>query len=386
MQGALALPVALAVAAAGFLMPAAPAQAEYTASAETLAALGNAEARYAEAVDHLNYLYGLVYDAQSAYEETSYYLELTNAGIAALQEQIEQEKLELAEAQEILAARLDADYRAGDVEMWDVILSATSFEDLVSRIYYATKVSDADAEAIQTVKDIKAQLEADEAALQEQRAQQEALQAQQAVQLEALNYQLEETAAYVASLDWEVQALYAQAEAEAQAAAEAAWAAAQAQAAEQAQAAMDAAADAGYYYDEDSGSWTDASGGWVDSSVVSSMTGYDVGSILDRAYSLIGTSYSTLDCSSFTSAAYGGTITAWSMAQYSNSLSNGTFTSDISSLEPGQCVYYARDGGASTYRVALYIGNGQVIDSIPNGGVQIRDVYYCDGAFGGGTP
>ena len=36
-------------------------------------------------------------------------------------------------------------------EMLDVLLSAADFDDFVSRLYYATKVSDSDAEAIENV-------------------------------------------------------------------------------------------------------------------------------------------------------------------------------------------------------------------------------------------
>ncbi len=386
------LPLALGVAVSGLGL-AAPARAHAEASDATLAALSDAQARYEAACEQLNNLYQQVYEAQNAYQATTAQLEQTNASIAQLQEQIAQEKAELEEAQNVLSERLAANYRAGESSMLDVIFSATSFDDLVSRIYYAGKVSDADAEAIQNVKDIKAQLEASEAALQEQRAQQEALQAQQAAELDSVTAQTQECEDYVNSLDSEVQALYAQAQAEAQAAAEAAAAAAQASIQSQAQEAVAAAESAGYTYDEDSGSWTDSSGSTVDSSTVAAATGYS-SSILDRAYALIGTQYNLgsdgsdgyIDCSGLTSAAYGGTIPHYSYDQYTNSLNNGTFTSDLSSLQPGDCVYYSYDGGATTYHVALYIGNGQVIDAIPNGGVQIRDVNYCEGAIGGGNP
>ncbi len=386
------LPLALGVAVSGLGL-AAPARAHAEASDATLAALSDAQARYEAACEQLNNLYQQVYEAQNAYQATTAQLEQTNASIAQLQEQIAQEKAELEEAQNVLSERLAANYRAGESSMLDVIFSATSFDDLVSRIYYAGKVSDADAEAIQNVKDIKAQLEASEAALQEQRAQQEALQAQQAAELDSVTAQTQECEDYVNSLDSEVQALYAQAQAEAQAAAEAAAAAAQASIQSQAQEAVAAAESAGYTYDEDSGSWTDSSGSTVDSSTVAAATGYS-SSILDRAYALIGTQYNLgsdgsdgyIDCSGLTSAAYGGTIPHYSYDQYTNSLNNGTFTSDLSSLQPGDCVYYSYDGGTTTYHVALYIGNGQVIDAIPNGGVQIRDVNYCEGAIGGGNP
>ena len=66
-------------------------------------------------------------------------------------------------------------------------------------------------------------------------------------------------------------------------------------------------------------------------------------------------------------------------------VSNGSYTSDIGSLNPGDLVFYTNSSG-NIYHVALYVGNGQVIDAIPNGGVQLRDYNYVDGYIGGGTP
>ena len=386
------LPLAIGVAVAGLGMGVCATSAHAEASASTLAALSDAQARYEAANAELNDLYSQVYAAQNAYDATCAQLDATNASIADLQAQIADEKAQLEEAQNVLADRLGADYRAGEASMWDVIFSATSFDDLVSRIYYAGKVSDADAEAIQAVKDIKAQLEASEAALQEQRAQQEQLQAQQAQQLQSLNEQTEATAAYVASLDSEVQSLYAQAQSEAQAAAMQASSAAAAAAQQQMNEAISAAEDAGYHYDEDTGGWSDSSGNTVSSEVVSSATGYDVSAIIDRAKSYTGTnyilggeSYDGIDCSGLTSAAYGGNLPHYSGDQYDNVMSSGTYTSDINSLQPGDLVFY-RDSSGNIYHVALYVGNGKVIDAIPNGGVQERDYDYVDGYDGGGTP
>ena len=204
------LPLALGVAVAGLGMGVAAQTAHAEASASTLAALSDAQARYAAATQELDSLYQQVYEAQGAYEATTAQLDATNQAIAETQALIADQKAQLEEAQDVLADRLGADYRAGEANMLDVIFSATSFEDLVSRIYYAGKISDADAQAIQDVKDIKAALEASEAQLQDQRVQQEQLQAQQAADLQSLNEQTDACAAYVASLDSEVQSLYAQ--------------------------------------------------------------------------------------------------------------------------------------------------------------------------------
>ena len=354
---------------------------EYSASAETEAALADAQNRYNDAMDQLSYLNGLVFDAEAEYNSITEQLNATIQAIADLQVVIEQRTAELAEAQDVLADRVAANYRAGTTSMLDLLLNATDFNDFVSRLYYAGKVSDADAEAIQNVKDIKAALEADQASLQEQQAYQEQLQAEQAAQLEVLNAQVADTEAYAASLDSEVQALMAQREAEIAAAAEAARQAAEAAAAQQAaEAAAAGSSDYGYI-----GGSSDS--GDSGSSSYSGSAGYQPASVVAAGYNYIGTPYSVLDCSRFTSAAYadcGYYIQAWSVAQYSLVCSKGNLVG-ADGLVPGNLVFYSYSSG-TVYHVGLYIGDGMVIDSIPNGGVQVRSMYFCDGFCGGGSP
>ncbi len=404
------------------------------ATEATQAALNDAEARYYAALEQIDYLNNLVFDAEAVYDQISTDLYYTVQRIEELQASIAQRQEELAVAQDVLSDRLAANYRAGKNEMLDVLLSASSFDDFVSRLYYAGKVSDADAEAIQNVKDIKAALEADEAALQEQRVQQEQLQAEQAAQLEVLNAQVAAAEDYAASLDWEVQALRAQKAAEEAAIAEAARRAAAEQAAAEAgytggsivegddgnyyyyieddsgssddgsggggsyvYAGSEAAAEAGYtggsivegddgnyyyYIEDDSGSSDDGSGGG--GSYV--YAGSDMSSAVANAYKYIGTPYSSMDCSGLTSTAYGDSgvdIYHQSGVQYNHVATSGSGIKGAADLNEGDLVFYERNG--SIYHVGLYIGGGKVIDSIPNGGVQIRDLYYCDGFVGGGS-
>lgn len=350
---------------------------EFSASAETEAALADAQARYQAALDELAYLNNLVFDAEAVYDQISTDLYNTILQIEELQASIDQKQAELAEAQDILADRLASSYRAGKTDMLGFILGAADFNDFVSRVYYANKVSDSDAEAIQNVKDIKASLEADQAALREQQAYQEQLQAEQAAQLEILNAQVANTEAYAASLDWEVQGLIAQRDAEIAAAAEAARIAAEEEARRQAEAGGGDYADGGY---ADGGSSGGSDGGW------SGGGGYQPANVVAAGYNYIGTPYSVLDCSGFTSAAYGDCgyyLYHQSGVQYSTVVSKGNLVG-ADSLVPGNLVFYAR--GGSIYHVGMYIGGGMVIDSIPSGGVQVRSLYFCDGFCGGGSP
>lgn len=358
----------------------------FSASAETEAALADAQARYQAALVQLDYLDNQVFDAEARYSEICTALEETVQAIADLQTVIEQRQAELAEAQDVLAERLAANYRAGKTGMLELLLNATDFDDLVSRLYYAGKVSDSDAEAIQNVKDIKAQLEADQAALREQQTYQEQLQAEQAEQLEVLHAQVAEAESYAASLDGEVQALIAQRNAEIAAAAEAARIAAEEEAARQA-----AAEGSGGYVDESTGEYVEPSGGGdsgggSSSGGSSGGGGYQPASVVAAAYNYIGTPYSVLDCSGLTSAAYGDCgyyLYHQSGVQYNTVVSKGNLVG-AGSLVPGNLVFYSR--GGAIYHVGLYIGGGMIIDSIPNGGVQVRDLYFCDGFCGGGSP
>lgn len=362
----------------------------FSASAETEAALADAQARYQAALVQLDYLDNQVFDAEARYSEICVALDETIQAIADLQVVIEQRQAELAEAQDVLAERLAANYRAGTTGMLELLLNATDFDDLVSRLYYAGKVSDSDAEAIQNVKDIKAQLEADQAALQEQQAYQEQLQAEQAAQLEVLHAQVAEAESYAASLDGEVQALIAQRNAEIAAAAEAARIAAEEEAARQAAAAENAG---GGYVDESTGEYVEPSGGGDSGGESSGGSGgssggggYQPASVVAAAYNYIGTPYSVLDCSGLTSAAYGDCgyyLYHQSGVQYNTVVSKGNLVG-AGSLVPGNLVFYSR--GGAIYHVGLYIGGGMIIDSIPNGGVQVRDLYFCDGFCGGGSP
>lgn len=363
-----------------------PAYADYSASAETEAALSDAQTRYENALAQIDYLNDQYFDAEAQYNYILDQINDTQAQIDQLQADIEAKQAELSQAQDILYDRVAASYRAGNVALIDVLLQATDFDDFVSRLYYANKTSDADAEAIQAVKDIKASLEADQQALYEHQAQLEDLRAQQEAALDELSVRLAAAQDYAASLDSEVQALIAQRDAEIAAAAEAARIAAEQEAERQRQ---EQAAQGGSS-SGDSGSSSDSgdsgSGGSDAGGSSSGGTGVHDSSVVSAAYSLIGTPYGTLDCSGLTSAAYGAcgySLYHQSGVQYSIVAGKGNLVG-ADGLVAGDLVFYAR--GGSIYHVGLYIGDGYIIDSIPSGGVQVRTLYFCDGFCGGGSP
>ena len=180
----------------------------------TLAALSGAQAEYEAAMAELQSITEQLEIAQYNLAECQANLQQTNDQIAELEVTIAQKQSELLEAQDVLAERLGASYKAGTSNLLEVLLDSTDFEDFVSRLYYANKVSDADTEAINNVKTLKAELEAEEAELQQQRATQEQLLADQQDYTDQLASTESYYSSYTASLSSEVTALIAQAQQE----------------------------------------------------------------------------------------------------------------------------------------------------------------------------
>lgn len=366
------------------------------ASDATLAALDAAQAEYDVAVATLAQIGNELEDAQYRLSQCQAELAATEQQIADLEASILQKQAELSEAQDILADRLRANYIAGNTEMLDVLLSAADFDDFVSRLYYATKVSDSDAEAIENVRAIKAELEAQQAALNEQRVLQEQLVAEQQAQADELQATVEYYETYTANLSSEVQALMAQAQAEYEAAARAEYEAQQA-ALEAARAEADAAANNGSGSsgtgDTGGGSYEDGSGGGGGGGGSSSGGGSSVGAggnhvggVAGVAWNYIGVPYvwggtspSGFDCSGLAQYCY---------AQCGYSISRDTYGQAADIAARGQTVYsmsqcYAGDlVFPHSSHVGIYQGGGMWIHApAPGRSVEYTSVYGF--SFGG---
>ena len=122
--------------------------------------------------------------------------------------------------------------------------------------------------------------------------------------------------------------------------------------------------------------------------------GGDYSSLVSAAMGMIGSGYqysgytetgdtstSAYTCSGVVDAALGRP----SQSSYPESLYDevgSNMTSDISALNEGDLVFYSY-GDREVGHVGIYIGDGQIVDSAPNGGVAVRDVDYMDFVGGG---
>ena len=391
------------------------------ASDATLAALDSAQAEYEAAMAELSSIGSQLEEAQYKLNECQANLDSTNQQISDLETSIQTKQQELSDAQDVLADRVGANYRAGRSDLLDVVLNATSFDDLVSRIYYAGKVSDADAAAIQEVKDLKAELENEESQLQAQKAEQEQLLSDQQAYTDDLASTVSYYESYTASLSSDVTALMAQAQQELIAAQQAEYEAylAQQQAAQQ-QAANNGTASTGtagsgtagsgdaesgstdggstdggttndYVVPDDSGStdWgDDTSGGSGDSGgtdggsdwTPSYSGGNHVPAVADIAWNYIGVPYvwggtdpSGFDCSGLAQYCYaqaGYSISRTTYSQIAQIEACGQLTYNMSDLQAGDLVF------PHSGHVGIYTGGGMMIHAPePGRYVEYTSVY-----------
>ena len=344
------------------------------------ASSGDLESELAQAQSDLDNLYHEaeqtgyeLQDAQSALDETK-------AQIEQVEADIEETEAQLAESQEVLAGVISDTYKSGPTDLLSVVLDSTTFEDFVSRIYYANKVSDSRQDAVEEVRDLQTQLDEQRSELEEERAEQEA-------QVEELSER--QAAAEAAAA--EAQAYYDQLDAELKDAIAAEQAAQSAAAQEEAQQYEETINSGGTAGGGSNGGSTSGGGGGGTSVAPSGSTQ----AMVSRAYSVIGSGYSwsgyvwtgSVSSSYFTCS--GLVDFALGLPTNSNSPESlyaavgGRMVYSVDQLNYGDLVFFSY-AGRNPGHVGIYIGGGAMIDSCPGGGVQIRSVSFMP--FIGGGP
>ena len=373
---------------AGLLFATSPTAAIASSSSDLQAQLQQAEAQTAKYQEQAT-------NAFAELEQLQAQLEDTRAQIVSTQEEVSQKQTELDAAQEILAGRVSSNYKTGGVSLISIFFDSSSFEDLVSRIYYANRVAESDAKVISQVQGVQAELAAKQTELESQQEEQQGLVDDAQAKAGEIQSALEQQQAYVNSLSSEVQEALAAEEAQRRA---------------EAEAAANAGGNAG---SNNSGSNNSGSGnsGSNNSSGGNSGShssgnqdfGSGVSAAIAAAKSQLGVSYSwagnaipgqEFDCSGLVWWAYkkagisiprgqrmsngrGNSMIGWC-------LDGGGWTTDQSQLQAGDLMFWG-GGVNSTTHVGMCIGGGLMIHS-NWGGVEIASVYYSSGSFVGGGP
>ena len=391
------------VVTAGLLFATSPTAAIAASSSDLQAQLQQAEAQTAKYQEQAT-------NAFAELEQLQAELEDTRAQIASTEEEISQKQVELDAAQDTLAGRVSSNYKTGGVSLVSILFDSSSFEDLVSRVYYANRVAESDAEVISQVQGVQAELAAKQTELESQQEEQQRLVDDAQAKAGEIQSALEQQQAYVSSLSSEVQEALAAEEAQRRAEAEAA-----------------ANANAGNNSNQGSSNGNNSSsnnnssnnsgsnnnssssnnsGGSSNNNSSSSGNqnyGSGISGAIAAAKSQLGVSYSwagnaipgqEFDCSGLVWWAYkkagisiprgqrmsngrGNSMIGWC-------LDGGGWTTDQSQLQAGDLMFWG-GGVNSTTHVGMCIGGGLMIHS-NWGGVEIASVYYSSGSFVGGGP
>lgn len=374
-----------------------------------------------------------LYSLYSAAEQAGNDLATVTSNLNDTKAQIEQTTADIAEEEAQLAAYQDelgelvsTQYKSGgSTSIVTLLLSSGSFTDLISNLHYADKAAQHKQGVITAARELKDSLEQNRQALEEQKSEQEKLVADQQVKTEAAQAAANEAQGYYNQLSDELKEQIAAEEeaarqaAEARAAELAAQQAAQ-QAAEQ-QEQQASGGDASGATDSGDTSTTTEEDTSSDTSDEVEQPGHDTGAsdddvddtpagggsdvspsgptasasnLVARAQSVIGSGYSYtgynwtgstssswFTCSGLVDYALG--LPSWSNSPESLYGKVAYITTDVSQLQYGDLVFFA-SGGRWCGHVGIYIGGGEMIDSIPGSGVGYRTLDYIGGFIGGG--
>ena len=369
------------------------------------------QAQLDQASQQLMSLYGEAEQAGYDLDNVTRDLNNTNDQITDLEGQISEQQAQLVTKKSQLCDILASQYKMGDeTGLLSLILSSDSFGDLVSNIHYANKISEQKQGAIKEVRELQESLEQNKSSLEEQRTQQEQLVADQQAKADSANQAAAQAQAYYDQLSDEVKQKLAEEEAERRAAAEKeaqeAAAAAKKKAEEEAANNQNNASNSNNGGNSSNSSNSNSnnsnSGGSSNNNASKPNSGGgtpapsgSASAMVSRALGVVGSGYrwsgyvwtgstssSAFTCSGLVDYALGLPTNSNSPESYFGSVRY--ITSDVSALNYGDLVFYSYAGRYPGH-VGIYIGGGQIVDSCPGGGVQIRSVNY-PGTFIGGGP
>lgn len=369
-----------------------------------------------ELQQRVNEAYAQLLDYSQQAEVAGNQLEQVKSDLASVQDQIAQTKQEIADKQaeleqdqKALSSRLSSSYKRGDASLLGVVLGSSDFGELFSNLFYANKVAARDRDAIDTVRTAKQELTDQQTALEQQEAEKKQLVAEQEQKTAAVQQRASQMQSYYQGLDSDLQAALAN-EAAVQAAQDA-LTKRQAQEAGSNSGATNsgnASSNTGSNSNANTNTNTNTNAG--SNSNPSSKPSQNTGSsssgntnsgsapsgILAFAQSKIGCDYSyggvgpsAYDCSGLVYAAYknaGLSIARTADAQYRQVAAAGHLVKDVSSLKPGDLVFFYPGIG----HVGVYEGNGSFVHASTYGVGVIRSslysAYYASAFQGGGSP
>lgn len=288
-------------------------------------------------------------------------LQQTRQDITDTRAELERADADLAAATDLLEQRAEGIYRRGNVEMLEVLLGTTSFQDFLTRMDWLRRIGRNDASLVASVEEARERVRQTEEALERREQEQTALRAQADSKREEVEQAVARQESYVGSLNTEVAALVA---AEEERQRELAEERARQAAAEAAQRAAEAAANApADPIASDPGSLGSGHPEAVDIGL----------KYLGVPYVWGGTSPSGFDCSGLTQYVYaqiGISIPRTSRSQFA--AGSHIASSRLDLLVPGDLVFFGYGGNpGQVHHVGIYAGDGNYLHA-PYTGASVR--------------
>lgn len=378
------------------------------------------EAQVAEAQEKLADLTYELELAQAEADTTALDLADTQDRIAELEAQVAETSEQLDAAQADLSSKAVQSYKSGAVTLIDIIFSSSSFDELASRLFYANKVAEAEADRVSTVRELQESLAAQKSELTSREDELTGLLADQSADAAALEAARYETSSYVNGLSGELaEALAAERAAAAEVVRESEENSAPATDNGGSAPADDEESTEGSGNEDNGNNGNAGNGGATTPSTPSkdpdpapstpepdpapsvpagsgNLSQGQRSTIIAAARSQLGCAYDygtmipgvSFDCSGLTTYCYsqaGVSIPRSSATQYRTVKNAGNLKTDASQLVAGDLVFYQT--GRTIRHVAIYIGGGNVIHASDySTGVITSGLYYSSGFCGGGSP
>ena len=327
-------------------------------------------------------------------------MDLLEHDMDAKQDEIDQANADLEVAQEkeqtqynAMKTRIQYMYENGDSNYWEAMMGATSITDLLNRVEYVSEVYDYDRkqltayqETVQQVADLKDQLNAQLAEMEElkisyedQASSLQALIAEKSAAMDNFDAQLASAKSlasqYADTIKQQNQII---ANEQARQAAEEAAARRAAQQQQQQNAGNQSNTTGSDTNASASGSGTGLTSSGLNPAHTTNVSGSDVVAFASQyvgyPYVYGGNSLTNgVDCSGFTQQVY--LHFGYSIPRRASIQATVGTSVAISDLQPGDLVFYGDSEGVG--HVVIYIGNGKVVHaSTPSKGIIISDLYY----------
>ncbi|MBY4797247.1 hypothetical protein K6V98_02555 [Collinsella sp. AGMB00827] len=177
------------------------------ATEETKQALANAQAEFDRVQTQMNDITAQYQQLSQEQDKTIGKIEGVQKEIDATQEAINQKEAELTQKRSSLSDRVASNYKKGGNDALAMLLSSSSFDDLISKSFYLGKVNEHDQAAIKEIDEIRRDLQDKKNELEAAKQELEVLKQVQADQLEQMKAKKAEIQALLDGLSSEVKQL-----------------------------------------------------------------------------------------------------------------------------------------------------------------------------------